>query len=132
MLTMPEMDVAELLRDESPEEAQETLRLVAELEGKEWEEEAVAKAREEQALMAGFNGGEACLKHGEVKFRVHPLFYHYWGQRLGYECWDDAGFVREFLRDNESVRVKNVRPSPKITVSFEGKKRWTKNYGELR
>jgi hypothetical protein len=38
------MDVAELLRDESPEEAQETLRLVAELEGKEWEEEAVAKA----------------------------------------------------------------------------------------
>lgn len=31
--------------------------------------------------------------------------YHYWGQRLGYECWDDPEFVREYLRDNPDSRV---------------------------
>jgi hypothetical protein len=44
---------------------------------------------------------------GEVKFQIHPKFYHYWGQRLGYECWEDDEFVREFLRDNEICRVKS-------------------------
>lgn len=31
--------------------------------------------------------------------------FHYWGQRLGYECWDDPEFVREYLRDNPDSRV---------------------------
>lgn len=31
--------------------------------------------------------------------------YHYWGQRLGYECWSDPEFVREYLRDNPDSRV---------------------------
>jgi hypothetical protein len=125
-----ELEIAELLRDESPEEAREIMRLAAELEGEEFEQEAVARAREEQALMAGFNGGVASLRDGEVKMRVHPLFWHYWGQRLGYECWDDAGFVREFLRDNESVRVKNVRPRLTVTVPDVPRSvRSSKNYG---
>jgi len=32
--------------------------------------------------------------------------YHYWGQRLGYDCWNDDQFVREYLRDNPDSRVK--------------------------
>lgn len=31
--------------------------------------------------------------------------YHYWGQRLGYDCWNDQAFVREYLRDNPDSRV---------------------------
>lgn len=31
--------------------------------------------------------------------------YHYWGQRLGYDCWNDPQFVREYLRDNPDSRV---------------------------
>lgn len=31
--------------------------------------------------------------------------YHYWGQRLGYECWNNEEFVREYLRDNPDSRV---------------------------
>lgn len=31
--------------------------------------------------------------------------YHYWGQRLGYDCWSDEGFVKEYLRDNPDSRV---------------------------
>lgn len=33
--------------------------------------------------------------------------YHYWGQRLGYECWKDKQFMREFLRDNPELAVRN-------------------------
>jgi len=51
---------------------------------------------------------------GEVKFQVHSKFYHYWGQRLGYECWEDEQFVREFLRDNEECRIRSH--SQKIQV----------------
>jgi hypothetical protein len=29
----------------------------------------------------------------------------YWQEREGRECWKDRGFLREFLRDNEDVRV---------------------------
>lgn len=29
--------------------------------------------------------------------------FHYWGLRLGYECWDDKEFVREYQRDNPSL-----------------------------
>lgn len=43
---------------------------------------------------------------GQVQMQVHPASYHYWGQRLGYECWDDPNFVREYLRDNPECRVK--------------------------
>lgn len=31
--------------------------------------------------------------------------YHYWGQRLGYDCWNDPQFVKEYLRDNADSRV---------------------------
>lgn len=33
--------------------------------------------------------------------------YHYWGQRLGYECWEDTQFLNEFMRDNPEVAVTN-------------------------
>ena len=33
--------------------------------------------------------------------------YHYWGQRLGYECWKDKQFMREYLRDNPELAVRN-------------------------
>ena len=44
---------------------------------------------------------------GEVTMMIHPTSYHYWGQRLGYECWEDPGFRREYLRDNEAARVRS-------------------------
>jgi hypothetical protein len=30
-----------------------------------------------------------------------------WGVRLGYECWEDKQFLKEFLRDNPEVAVRN-------------------------
>jgi len=66
------------------------------------------QARKEQRTAAALGGERKMMKHGQVKFSIHPQFYHYWGQRLGYECWDDPQFVHEFLRDNPDCRVKNV------------------------
>lgn len=31
--------------------------------------------------------------------------YHFWGQKLGYGCWNDKQFIDEFLRDNPECRV---------------------------
>lgn len=31
---------------------------------------------------------------------IPVMDYHYWGLRLGYECWNDKQFVAEYQRDN--------------------------------
>lgn len=43
---------------------------------------------------------------GRVRMEVDSYVYHYWGQRLGYKCWRDENFLREFERDNPEARVK--------------------------
>jgi len=86
------------------------------------------EAKKEQHLAASAGGTRRMLKNGEVKFAIHPQFYHYWGQRLGYKCWDDRGFVHEFLRDNPECRVKSV--SDRIVVGWKPgeKSRFRKTY----
>lgn len=51
---------------------------------------------------------------GEVEMMIPAIAYHYWGSRLGYACWEDPQFRREFLRDNDAARV--VSHSQKLTV----------------
>lgn len=43
---------------------------------------------------------------GRLRMVVAPDAFHYWGRRLGYECWRDKAFLNEFERDNPAVRVK--------------------------
>lgn len=43
---------------------------------------------------------------GRLRMAVSADAFHYWGRRLGYACWSDAQFLREFERDNPAVRVK--------------------------
>lgn len=44
---------------------------------------------------------------GRLVARIPPDAYHMWGTRLGYECWSDKQFLKEFLRDNPEVAVRN-------------------------
>jgi hypothetical protein len=74
----------------------------------------LSAAMQEQALAARLGNERYCLEYGEQELMVHPVFYHYWGQRLGYDCWQDQAFLHEFWRDNEMCRVKNK--SRKTTV----------------
>ncbi len=68
---------------------------------------AAQKTGGERRFLRGEGGGE-------VEMMIHPTSYHYWGQRLGYECWDDPTFRREYRRDNPVARVKSV--SEKLTI----------------
>lgn len=45
---------------------------------------------------------------GSLMARIPPEAFHYWGQRLGYHCWNDDEFMRDFLRDNPECRVKST------------------------
>jgi len=59
---------------------------------------------------------------GELRSQVHAASFHYWGQRLGYQCWNDPQFCREYLRDNEYARVKSRPRNP--TVSMAARAPW--------
>ena len=45
---------------------------------------------------------------GRVRMAIATDAFHYWGRRLGYACWSDKQFLREFERDNPNVRVKST------------------------
>ncbi|MDR1280299.1 MAG: hypothetical protein LBK99_05710 [Opitutaceae bacterium] len=64
------------------------------------------------------------------KAQIHAESYHYWGQRLGYECWDDPQFMREYLRDVPAARVRTVTGRVSVVVQ-EKPKRFSKNYGVI-
>ena len=53
---------------------------------------------------------------GEQKARIEATSYHYWGKRLGYDCWNDRKFIKEYLRDNPESRVKTK--GKKVQVGY--------------
>lgn len=62
---------------------------------------------------------------GRLRMRIDSTLYHYWGQRLGYECWKDSQFLREIERDNPEARV--VCGGTKLQVGYAGN-RFKKTY----
>lgn len=59
---------------------------------------------------------------GFLNSQVHAASFHYWGQRLGYKCWDDPAFMREYLRDNPYARVQSRPRNPtfRVGINFRG------------
>lgn len=58
---------------------------------------------------------------GECTMRLDPMLYHYWGSRLGYDCWKDKQFKKEILRDNENARVTRRRQvNPTVAMPSNG------------
>ena len=60
-------------------------------------------------------------KFGQHRARIESTSYHYWGKRLGYSCWNDRKFMKEYLRDNPESRVKSGG-GKKTQVGYGGKK----------
>lgn len=99
----------------------------------------INRMNQEMAQMAK-DGGERFLiqfsdgNGGEVKMQVHPFSYHYWGNREGYQCWEDNDFKRRYLRDVPEARVKSRAVNPTVIVqgsgglAATGKKRFSKTY----
>lgn len=65
------------------------------------------KAPENQLRVAQSNAVEwkSLDGLGAPTLSITPEAYHYWGQRLGYACWSDKQFLREFKRDNPACRI---------------------------
>jgi hypothetical protein len=98
----------------------------------------VATLNKQAAIQAGiaqeFGGDHKSLEGlGRLRMVVSADAFHYWGRRLGYECWRDKQFLREFERDNAAARVKCG--GTKLQVGWvaptgQSEKRFHKSYGE--
>lgn len=77
--------------------------------------EKAAKAGRERFFLDDKKGSG-----GHVKMMIPPVSYHYWGQRLGYKCWQDKQFCAEFLRDNPAARVISRSKTTKVSLAERG------------
>jgi hypothetical protein len=109
--------LAEITADMDPALACELLGVkvedvLAELNYRRERKRALMRRRMALAAKAG---GERRILKGDVggytDMMIDPVSYHYWGNRLGYACWDDPQFVAEYKRDNPECRVK-LRGTP--------------------
>lgn len=76
---------------------------------REMERRDVFIAEAEQAEIARLAGQEVRMfELGQQVLQVTPESFDYWGLRLGYDCWHDKQFRREYARDNDAARVKSV------------------------
>lgn len=42
---------------------------------------------------------------GRLRMEIDPTSFHYWGQRLGYDCWKDQDFLRRYEQQVPECRV---------------------------
>lgn len=104
-----------------------------------WEAARRDRAHKEMAASAAARGEQRYLEAadgfgGFVALMVHPESFHYWGQRVGYECWNNDEFKREYWRDNPACRVKAQSRNPTVVVPettplLTAAKRFSKRYG---
>lgn len=106
-----------------------------------WEQARRVKAERDMVTTARTLGERRFFRSpdgfgGYIGMNVNAESFHYWGQRLGYKCWDDAQFVREYLRDNPYARVKNHARELTVLVrgngglASTGAKRFHKVWGQ--
>lgn len=103
-----------------------------------WDLARQDKAAKEMAAAAATHGERRFLEApdgfgGQVGMMVHPASFHYWGQRLGYDCWKDPQFVREYLRDNPAARVRShARQTtvvvPEVSPTLAARRKFSKRY----
>ena len=86
------------------------------LRGQMRSEHENAYAEQARAAHAAKRETQSVEGVGELKARINPTSYHYWGKRLGYKCWNDRQFMKEYLRDNPESRVNGM--SGKTQVGY--------------
>ena len=64
---------------------------------------------------------------GAMKAQISADSFHYWGQRLGYDCWKDKQFMDNYLSENPQCRVKSK--GTKLQVGHGSTPKYRKSYG---
>ena len=77
------------------------------LNGWRMQETAAYSQAKQQASFRHANAAKSLEGVGQLKAQIPLSAFHYWGQRLGYECWDDKTFVNDFIKHNPEIAVKN-------------------------
>ena len=77
------------------------------LNGWRKQEVTASSQAKQQAAFRHSNAAQSLEGVGELKAQIPLSAFHYWGQRLGYVCWDDKSFVNDFIKHNPEVAVKN-------------------------
>lgn len=128
-----EHEINEVLNDCSPQAISEAQGAIREAKAiiRRQQLERLHAAEDEQALAAKAGRERWNMKDGYVEASIHPAFFHYWGRRLGYECWDrENDFFKAFLNQNEACRNINQSRNATVTVAWApSKKRFHKGYG---
>lgn len=91
----------------------------------------LVKATIEQAESAKELGEQRSMDElGRMRFNINPTIYHYFGDRYGYECWQDEEFRRDFERDFPAARVKSGGTRIQVGYAQKGKPKFRKAYSE--
>ena len=115
------IDMAKLLAQEEFAEAVLTLpgdlpRQVMDEFTRGWRMREVLAVKEQEQVAATQPDSTWVDGIGQRTMSISADAFHFWGQRLGYDCWKDRGFRREFARDNPAVRVKSVARKTMVKV----------------
>ena len=60
-----------------------------------------------------------------LRMRVDPDSFHYWGQRLGYQCWQDKAFLDRYEKMNPYCKVNSK--GTKLQFGFTAEPSSTRN-----
>jgi len=56
---------------------------------------------------------------GQLQMRVNADSFHFWGQKLGYDCWKDKAFRKRYMEKNDYCKV-NSGGTKEIHVGYAG------------
>lgn len=73
---------------------------------------AAAKMRQTEAAEARKKLGLVASR--EARVFIDPFWYHYWGQREGYEIWQDEKEVNRFIRDTPELRFEKDKGPARV------------------
>ena len=65
---------------------------------------------------------------GELKMRVDPTHFHYYGAKYGYDCWRDEGFIKDVGKVHPELKVKCGGTKMQFGYSSGGTKRSSQKY----
>tara|TARA_B100001123_G_C15061221_1_gene927693 strand:+ start:463 stop:852 length:390 start_codon:yes stop_codon:yes gene_type:complete len=67
------------------------------------------------------NGERAHLPFGRIRLRLVPEVFHFWGGKLGYECWKDKDFLGWMeKRFGNLVAIKSKSRTETVAVPRQG------------
>ena len=93
------------------------------------QDEALVKATIEQAEAAKALGEQQAIDElGRQRLNIHPTIYHYFGDKYGYECWQDEQFINDFEKAFPESRVKCGGTKLQVGYTGSSKPKYKKVY----